>query len=77
MTARIYAYIAEHGESPKDLSAFATTALMDPYTGRNLNYEYQGRGFLLYSSGENGVHDQGETDADRTTPDMFLKDAVL
>ena len=76
-TARIYSHIAEHGESPKDLSGFVAAASIDPYTGRSLNYEHQGRGFLLYSCGENGVHDQGETNADRTSPDMYLKDAVL
>lgn len=76
-TVRIYAYISMNGEAPKNLNDLDANALTDPYTGRQLNYSYQGRGFLLYSSGVNGVHDQGETDTDKLAPDMYLEDAVL
>ena len=77
VSAGLYSNIAKTNEAPRTLDSFDPVVISDPYTGRTLNYEYQGRGFKLFSAGANGVHDQGETDAERLEPDLFLKDAVL
>jgi len=48
----------------------------DPYSGLPFFYVPKGNQFLLYSAGENGLDDGGETDSSFTSPDLFVEDTT-
>ncbi|MFA5393919.1 MAG: ABC transporter permease [Candidatus Ratteibacteria bacterium] len=57
-------YKLTHGQYPKDLAElrpdFISELPIDPFTGRDFIYKQEGKGFILYSLGENGVDNGGK-----------------
>ena len=77
VTASLYAEIAVSGAAPPNLGGIKSTFCIDPYTNREFGYLPRGRGFVVYSYGADGKDDRGDTDGERTSPDVLLEDAVL
>ncbi len=50
----------KNGIFPKDLKAFDVKMTTDPFTGKPLIYRVEGKGFILYSVGQNGIDDGGQ-----------------
>ncbi len=60
-------YRAAHGAFPKDLSAFNAKTATDPFAGKPFIYRVEGKGYILYSVGENGVDDGGQRKVGNTS----------
>jgi hypothetical protein len=58
---------------PKVLKAFSPSAVRDPYSGRPFFYKAEGQEFRIYSAGEDGIDNGGETDSAFKAPDMTVE----
>jgi hypothetical protein len=77
LTCRIVEGVKGGGAVPKDLSGFSSDINHDPYTGGPMLYTPKGdRDFLIYSTGEDGIDNGGETDDAGLRPDLFLEGAT-
>ncbi|MCH8978580.1 MAG: hypothetical protein IH945_04975 [Armatimonadetes bacterium] len=77
VTAFLDAQIAATGAAPPNLGGIKPTLCIDPYTHHAFGYLPRERGFLVYSYGTDGKDDRGDTDGERTSPDVLLEDAAL
>lgn len=77
LTVSLDAQVAETGLAPPNLGGIEPSLCIDPYTLLTFGYVARGRGFVVYSYGIDGQDDRGDTDAERTSPDLLLEDAVL
>ncbi len=77
LTARILAQAKASGKAPDTLDGFQKPLAVDPYTALTLGYIALGKDFVLYSYGEDGKDDRGDTDSKRTWPDLRLEEAPL
>jgi hypothetical protein len=58
---------------PKNLNSFSASARRDPFTGEDFFYHAGPKEFLLYSAGEDGIDNGGETDTTFKSPDMKIE----
>ena len=69
-------YRIKHGEYPEKLAALTPEVLAklptDPFSGKDYVYRREGKGFVVYSIGEDGVDDGGE-EGSGNTPDIVVK----
>jgi hypothetical protein len=77
LTAAIHRHIDETGTAPPTLGAFDALFKTDPYTGISMGYLPLGQDFLVYSYGLDGKDDRGDSDSERTTPDLRLEESTL
>ena len=77
LTAALGAQVATTEAAPPSLAGIEPTLCIDPYTHLTFGYIPRGRGFVVYSYGIDGQDDRGDTDGERTSPDVLLEDAVL
>ena len=61
---RILQYRLGHGTFPASLADISAQNLIDPFTGKSLNYRPEATGFRLYSSGEDQQDNGGDPKAD-------------
>lgn len=59
--------------TPPDLTKFDKDLTLDPYTGRTFAYRSTGPIFEVYSLGEDGIDNAGDTDENFTAPDLTLE----
>jgi hypothetical protein len=62
---------------PTNLKAFSPAAVRDPFTGESLFYRADRNEFQLYSAGEDGVDNGGETDSLFQNPDLTLEQSGM
>lgn len=77
LTSFVAAAAKSTGTAPESVASYGVSLDSDPFTGRNIGYISLGRDFILYSFGEDGKDDRGDTDSDRRSPDLRLEDAPL
>ena len=58
---------------PETLEAFSRSAVLDPFTGDPFYYKVNQNTYIIYSAGENGIDNLGETDSSYRYPDMTLE----
>jgi hypothetical protein len=58
------------GIFPKQLDELGTVNTIDPFTGKNLIYKPEEKGFFLYSVGENLIDDKGDCDPESKPNDI-------
>lgn len=58
---------------PTNLSAFSKSATIDPFTGDSFYYKAGSMTYVLYSAGEDGVDNLGDTDSSFRRPDVLLE----
>jgi hypothetical protein len=58
---------------PKDLKAFSKTSVRDPFTGEPFFYKADGFEFRIYSAGEDGIDNGGDTDTAYRSPDLTIE----
>lgn len=61
------------GPLPADLSAFETSIATDPYSGKPFIYRVAGSQYRLYSVGQDGKDNGGETEESFSTPDLLIE----
>ena len=76
-SANLFYPSAVLGAAPQDLAGINPALCVDPYTNHELGYVPRDRGYLVYSYGIDGRDDRGDTDGERTSPDVLLEDAIL
>ena len=60
-------------ELPASLDVFSKSATIDPFTGEPFYYKRGISSYLLYSAGEDGFDDGGDTDATCRRPESYTK----
>ena len=65
-------YRLNRGAFPKNLSAFNAKTITDPFNGKQLIYRVEGKGYILYSVGQNGTDDGGQ----RRVGNNYMADIV-
>jgi len=73
LTALIIADAKRDGRAPANLDKFPASLTTDPYSLKPFLYRAAGREFRLYSVGENGLDDGGDSDRDGMAPDVTLE----
>lgn len=75
LTCQILRQIKASGSAPKNLKDFPADLTMDPYTGQPFAYRVSGAIFDIYSVGEDGIDNLGDTDEGETysSPDLKLE----
>lgn len=69
--ARIKAYQQQFGQLPDSLESVGISqSMIDPFSGQPFVYARVGDDFVLYSVGENGVDEGGESTRFRDSPDL-------
>ena len=70
-------YQQKHGKYPDSLASLAPEIIpeipMDQFTGKNYIYRREGKGFMVYSIGENGRDDNGIHDIKQKYDDIAFK----
>jgi hypothetical protein len=61
---RVLQYRLAHGTFPASLTDISAQNVIDPFTGKSLNYRPEGAGFRLYSTGEDQQDNGGDPKAD-------------
>lgn len=77
LTAFVIATAQSSGKAPESLDEIRTGLDLDPYTNKKMGYIPLGRDFIMYSFGEDGKDDRGDSDSKRLSPDIRLEDAPL
>lgn len=73
LTALIIADTKRDGRAPTNLDGYPASLTTDPYSQKPFLYRAAGREFRLYSVGENGLDDGGDSDRDGMAPDITLE----
>jgi hypothetical protein len=58
---------------PPSLDAFSKSATIDPFTGKQFYYKVTGSTYSLYSAGEDGIDNLGETNNVQKSPDLLIE----
>jgi hypothetical protein len=73
LTCELLRQVKTSQSTPPDLSKFDKDLTLDPYTGRTFAYRSTGPIFEVYSLGEDGIDNAGDTDENFTSPDLTLE----
>jgi hypothetical protein len=73
LTCELLRQVKTTQSTPPDLSKFDKDLTLDPYTGRTFAYRSTGPIFEVYSLGEDGIDNAGDTDENFAAPDLTLE----